>query len=177
MFFFLFQNDLGLSDDLLNLLNDDSLKTIGASSITIPDFKATPQVIETTEVQTVEFDHQYCSRPHLKSVSSDSGISNDSSSNGPTSPNTSENFSETPTSGMSPRSTHDELSHMSPLNEETADSPLGGGYEDLQLGDFNFESLDTSALLTDDDFLSSIVQDSSTSNITLDLRKYNNNLP
>ena len=60
---------------------------------------------------------------------------------------------------------------MSPLNEETADSPLGGGYEDLQLGDFNFESLDTSALLTDDDFLNSIVEDPSTSNITLDLRK------
>ena len=141
------------------------------AALQYPTLRVTPQIIETTEAQTVEFDHQYCSRPHLKSISSDSGISNDTSSNGPISPPTSDNFSDSPTSGMSPRSSHDDLPHMSPLNEETADSPLGGGYEDLQLGDFNFESLDTSALLTDDDFLNSIVEDPSTSNITLDLRK------
>ena len=66
---------------------------------------------------------------------------------------------------MSPRSSAEDP----PLNEDMADSPLGGGVEDLQLADFNFDSLDTSALLTDDDFFSSIVQDSTSDNFTLDL--------
>ena len=159
------QNDL--SDDLLSLINDDSLKSIGVSTVSIPDYKTASQIVENSEIQAVEFDHQYCTRPHLKSVSSDSGISNDTNSNGPTSPLTSEGYGDSPTSGMSPRSSQDDAPHMSPLNVDTADSPLGGGVEDLQLGDFNFDSLDTSALLTDDDFFSSIVQDSD--NFTLDL--------
>ena len=162
---FLLQNDL--SDDLLSLLTDDNLKSIGASTITIPDFKTSSVTVGNFDVQSVEFDHQYCSRPHLKSVSSDSGISNDSTSNGPISPQISEGYSDSvsPTSGMSPRSSAEDP----PLNEDMADSPLGGGVEDLQLTDFNFDSLDTSALLTDDDFFSSIVQDSTSDNFTLDL--------
>ena len=143
------------------------MESIGASTITIPDFKTSSVTVENSDVQSVEFDHQYCSRPHLKSVSSDSGISNDTTSNGPTSPQLSEGYSDSvsPTSRMSPRpSTEDPA-----LNEDMADSPLGGGVEDLQLNDFNFDSLDTSALLTDDDFFSSIVQDSTSDNFTLDL--------
>ena len=161
-----FQTDFDLSEDLLNLLNGDSLKSIDTSSVTIPDSA------ETSEVKTVEFDHQYCSRPHRKSEHSDSGISNDTfSSGGPLSPGNSDSLCDSPRSGMTPRSSQDELPHMSPLNDETADSPLGGGMEDLMLSDLPFDTLDPSSFLTDDDLFSSVIQDGST-NVTLDLGKW-----
>ncbi len=149
----LFQSDFDLSEDLLNLLNDESLKSIGASTVAMP---------ETLQVQTVEVDHQYCSRQHLKSINSDSGLSNDSS--GTLSPPHSDNgLSDGSQSGMSPRS----------LSDENADSPLGGGVEDLMLTDLPFDTLDTTSFLTDDDFLSSVVDDAS-SNVTLDLGESDN---
>ena len=166
----IFQSDLGLSDDLLNLLNDDSLKSIG---VTLPQNEESQISICETVVETVETDHQYCSRPHLKSVSSDSGIS--SQSGGPVSPQNSESMIDSPVGGMSPQSyTTDDQTSMSPTYQgETANSPLGGGVEDLQLSDFNFDTLDPNALMSDDDFFKSLVSDvSDPSNITLNLGRY-----
>ena len=161
------------SDDFISLLSEkDLLSGIFPTSPSTDD-QALGLSTTTDETTNTHFlaghppDHKYCRSP----LPSDSGFS---SSDGPLSPPYSEHpsvanspFSDN--SGASPnRSDSENVLTGSPAEQIKMDSPLGGAVEDVQISDFNFETLDTSNLLQDEDLLKSLAADN---NVSINLGK------
>ena len=150
-----------LSTDLLNFLNDGTLSegALDMAEIAESHIKESQQKL----LETSDSDHPYCTRNNSTS-GSDSGVGSDASMSPGHLSMFSDNLSVTDIDSSSVFS-----GGKSPAQYEDVSqgSPLGGNIEDLQLGDFNFDNLDTS-LLTSEDFLQSL--NNITSDISVDLK-------
>jgi hypothetical protein len=150
-------NDLDNCSDLLGFLSDGALMDTKQQAET--------ETLLTNNVQrtdSAEFDHKYSRSPITSSSCA--------SVEGSASPPLSDVHADSPFGNMSPSSNSaDDLAEMSPPGAFSQMSPLGGGVEDLQLKDFNFDTLDTSGILQDDDdFLKTVISLTDT-NIDMDL--------
>ena len=108
-----------------------------------------------------ELDHKYCRSP----LRSNSGLSSDEQVYSP--PLLDSGCGESTYSCTSPQSVSSDPAEMSPnFLQQVNLSPLPTGVEDLNMLDFNFETLDPSSLLQDDDFLRCISEQDATINFS-----------
>ncbi len=166
MCFSFYQSDLD-TEALMSFLQQPVLDDCGDPMTTIDPSEF---FLSEAPQKDHQHDHQYCRSPNptdnRASLHSDGGLLFD----GPYSPAFSDtkSASDSPFSGeTSPeysdqRSPESDVSCLSDTQihkqNGLADSPLGGGVEDLNFMDF--ETLDPSSLLAEDDFLHSLTADS-----------------
>ena len=149
-----FQSDLeGYQGDLLDLFdqvgdNSDLCLDLDTPEVTCPPEQATAPALSiqtdtcTTTTMTAsqgpELDHKYCRSP----LPSDSGISTERySTESPISPALSDaNSVLSPQSGGMSPSGLSRSDSISDSGDQSTGSPLGGGLEDLQLADMNFDA-------------------------------------
>lgn len=149
------------TDELLQFLQQPMIDNMPYTSMK-DNFKGFNATVAGEQPKDHEIDHQYCRSPHpsQSSIQSDSGACSDFSCHSPLSEarvtpdnifsgNSSPSYSDKPDQSPGSAVSYEQQ------NSYTG-SPLGGGVENLNMMDFNMDTLDPSSLLEDDDFFSSL---------------------